>query len=413
MGWLDDLANVGGAAFGITKGLTAGAEPFNAWETVRGKSLGNDKTDIQLRDLLATQNARENPDLDFYGNAVGAVDAGNRLKTSKDNSDIFGTDRNLALQQYLSDPNGVFQIKARALGLEPGSPEYRQWLAETISTIDPQLGVKAYDAYGIPAGQQRNFNEQAVKAYIEAYAQKYDKGATFHWQPDGSGLLVSSSGEVVPIAPDLLVRAASMMAAKDPYSAVHAGVTDEVAIAKANADLYKAINPNSTMTPAQRTQLLTSSRVGQVALLRDASAKLIAFRKASQSDITMSPEEKDAKESEFIKQADDARKRIQLIDQQMQQGIGGGMPTPLSPLGAPQAQGTSTVTARRLPPGGAAALAAGGGTPAAAGGRAPYRAPGANNTGIRPITTPEVPPADNFGDQDFLMQLLNQTFGGQ
>lgn len=381
MSWTDFLEDISSGAAGVVSGLTAGMKPFDAWETVRGKDIANDRGELTNRDLELMQWARENPDIDYYGNKIGAEDSGFRKKMAGDEVDIFGNQQKLSLQQYLADPNGAFQQGLRETGWEPGSPEYRQWLAEAISSYDPTGAVAAYDKFNIPGIENRNLNEQAALQFLQAYAQKKDPNAVVQRNPDGTVSIISN-GEETPVSGDLLVKIASMVSAKTPYDAISQGIKDETSIQKTNVDLVKALR-DGKVTPAAAVKIVQENGVRVNQALTAARQDLNTITKSQDYQIA-SPEEKAAMTGEAQARVEQYRQRAeqnavmlnQLLKQYALPQLTG---TPAGPGARPRLapMGGSSVTTRP-PPG--SLLTGGAGGP----GGAPWGASSAGpNYGFR------------------------------
>jgi hypothetical protein len=256
--WTGLLDSISGGAFGITKGLTAGAEPYKAWEGVRTADLANDRSEITLRDLQLMQQALE-AQPDFYGNAATARNTANQLATSKGKLDIFGNERNLDINQQLSDPMGMFQ-QATA-GLTPADPEYRQLYAQFLGYLDPTGAMKSYDSFGVEKMQQRGINEQAVYATVLQMAQMQDPGATLQRKPDGTIVVLASDGEEMPVSPKLLTKVAAMLGAPTPIDAYYKGLTSEQGIQNTNINLFKALDARG-ISPTKALASLDQLRIG-------------------------------------------------------------------------------------------------------------------------------------------------------
>jgi len=403
-GFMDFLEGLSGAFGGVTKGLTEGAKPFEAWENVRTKDLANDRSDIQLRYLGYMQDAREGL-TDYYGNVVAAADSGNRLKYSKDERDIFGVDQDLALNEFLASP-GFQETVSR---LDPSDPEYRTKLAAAISMYNPQSGVAAYDKYKIPEMEQRNLNQQAIGQFVEAYARQKDPGATFVWNDDGTAMIIGSNGEATQVPTSVLIKAASMSAAKDPYAAISAGIKDQIAVNGTNIAGYNAVNRNGVTTP-QQLQALTQQRLLYSQELTKAQSEINAIMKTPAYQMA-APEVQQAMVQAPAQRVQAAQQRLSQISSALSgvaQGArpGAGVQTPRGP--APQ--GGSSVTSRRAPVGDIVSRATGGaGVPAIPG-------PGRSSEGGAPYPQRSMPiseDADFFNDPEFLIDLLRRQFGAQ
>lgn len=358
MSW-DDWMSASGAATGIVNGLTAGAKPFTAWEDVRTKDLANDKSELTLRDLYQMQDALENPDLNYYGNAASAKDSGNRKTYAANETDIFGNEQKLALGRYLTDPEGEFQQGLKETGWVPGSPEYNQWLSEAIAGFDPMAGQAANDKFKIPEMQNRNLNEQAALQYIENYAKQKDPDARVERKPDGTVVIVSN-GEETPVPGDTLMHVAAMISAKTPEDAVSKGLKDEIAIQKVNAEIIKALQTGQ-ITPASAAKMIQEQGVRLNQSYQGAMRELAAITK-SQDYMLATPEDKQAMTQELVKRISATKTQMdqnqQMLNKVVTQSalprMTGGAPGPRGP----RAQGDTTVTTRP-PPGAFAARAAG------------------------------------------------------
>jgi hypothetical protein len=369
MSWTDVLEDIAGGASGVVKGLTAGAAPFDAWGKVQSQDLANDKSRLTLEDLQHMQDAKNNPDLNFYGNAADALDTTNRKTTAAGNLDIFGNKNKLDLQSYLSDPNGTFQQGLKETGWEPGSPEYRQWLAEAIGQFDPQAGVKAYDTYGVDKLEDKNLNQEAALQFLQSYVQQKDPNAVVQRKPDGT-VVVVSHGEEHEIDGSALVKIAAMISAKTPDDAISKGIKDESLIQKGNIDLFKALQTGQ-VTPAQALKVLDQQRVGLSQAYQGALRELSTLQ-ASQDFKMAAPEERLAMTQDIRSRINDIKQKMDA-SQQVYSRIAATSSIPRlggSPAGAPplvRPQGGSSLTTRP-PPGAAAARAAGVTTPADASG---------------------------------------------
>lgn len=400
--WMDWLGEFSGAASGVVSGLTAGAKPFDAWEGVRTKDIANDRGELTNRDLELMQWARE-MDGDYYGNKVGAEDSGYRKKMAGDEYDIFAKGQQLGLTEYLADPNGAFQQGLRETGWEPGSPEYRQWLAEAMSMYDPTGAVAAYDKMGVPGIENRNLNEQAALRFIESYAQQKDPNARVVRNSDGTVSIVSN-GEETPVSGDVLVKVAAMINAKTPYDAISGGIKDETNIQNSNINLVKALRDGS-LTPAAASKLISEQGVRLNQAYTGARNELAALTRDPMF-ATLSPDEQEARTAPL-------RARIQSIQSQMDTNqamlnrvvtntalprVTGQAPAPrVGPVG-----GTSVTT--RPAPGSIAARAAGvapapWGTSSQGPGY-PTRRVSPQDTGVRRISQ------DNTGMPDELLAFL-------
>lgn len=412
--WMDWLEGLSGGASGIVNGLTAGAKPFAAWNAVQTQDLNNEKSAVQLRDLAAMQAALENPEIDYYGNTAAARAAAQRKATTQADSDIFGLNRNLDLQRYLSNPNDAFQQGVDQAGLTPGSPEYRDWLAQAIGMYNPEAGVKSYDTYGIPGIQQRNVNEQATLQFIEQYAQQKDPGARVVRNADGTVSIVDSQGQETPVSGDLLVKVASMLGAKTPYDAISGGLKDELAIQGGNVKTLDALLKNGT-TGSQTIQALYNQRQLIQSDIAQ-SMKELATIQGSQDYRQADDATKQQLVADVTKRIADARDRGARLEDLFSRigasgaiGRAGAQSNVFS--GPPRAVGDTTVTTRPQP-GAGAARAAGVNAVPGAGGMPGYPARRASpqDTGIRPITgaTPNL-----YGEGDSLQNFINALLGGQ
>lgn len=394
--WRDVLDDIAGGAAGVVQGVTKGADPFLAWDRVATSGQNVQKGELQLRDLQQMQDALENPDLNYYGNAAAARNTGNLKSIASGNLDIFNNQNQLDLVQALSDPNGYFQITARAKGLTPGSPEYRQFLADYIAQSNPTAGVAAYDKYNIAGLQQQNLNEQATLKFIESWARQQDPNARVVRKPDGTIAIIGSDGQETEVPSDVYVKVAAMLKAQTPYSAISQGLKDEGAIQQVNINLLKALR-SGQMTPAQAVTTLEGQRKALTGLLQDNQRRAAAVFKSPEFQ-QMEPAEQEAIRTQF------AQERQQLIDQmnvviRTHQYVAATNRVPGAQLpGAPGPvpQGGAAVTTRPAP-GSMAARAAG----AAALPDDTYGYPPSNptpwDTGIRPITGLEQQNSDPLG----------------
>lgn len=243
MGWMDFLEDLSGGVSGFVKGVDAGMAPLKTWEGIRTSDLQNDAREISNRDLELLQLARESPDYDYYGNKIGAEDTGFRQKMAAGERDIFGNEQALGLAQYLSNPDGAFQLAVRGRGLTPDMPEYRMLLQEHLASFDPMAAITADKNLNIPGLRQQNLNEQAALAYLQEYvrAKGPDPNAEVVRLPNG-GVAVFSGGEMHPMGGEGAVQLASMLGAKTPYDALAAGVTNEQKVQLTNAQILKLLN---------------------------------------------------------------------------------------------------------------------------------------------------------------------------
>jgi hypothetical protein len=291
--WMDFLGDLGGAARGVTEGLTLGMKPFAAWEDVRTKDLANDKSDIALRDLLMTQNAREGLGVpDFYGNLIGSQDVGHRLTMAKGEGDIFGQERNLAFQRYLSDPNDAFQQGIAAMGVKPGDPEYNKWYAEAQGIFDPTAAVAGYEKLGIPALEGRQLNQEAVTQIATALLRTKDPGAQAFIGTDGRLMGVGSDGEPFPMpAIDYMKFAEMLQPGKTALGVTNTGITQQMAIAEANRKMAESgplKNPETLkLVNGELTRITNQIKLDQAALTKltaqpilddDARAQAVALQ---------------------------------------------------------------------------------------------------------------------------------------
>lgn len=388
--WTDFLEGLSGGFMGVTKGLTAGAEPFNAWETVRGKDLANDLSDVKLRDAQLTQGALENPDLGFYGNLASAKDVGNRVALSKGNSDIFGLDRNLSLQQYLMNPD----FQRTVAGLDPGDPEYRTKVAAAMAQYDPQNAIGVYDKYNVRGLEQQNLNEQTTLRFLEQYAQHADPGAKVVRMPDGSVQVIGSDGMPTPVPASLLTKIAAMMAApKSPYDAISQGLGDEIKIQTGNSNVIKALQTGQ-ITPQQAVQYIGQQRQQINSGITAAVSELRTLQQstafATQDPDTLARVEqlqtKIAAGQQAMEKLNTLTQQITLTGRIPAQG---GSAVPFT--GPPRPQGGATLTTRPTPAAIAQRAAGGAGgniglpaIPRASGGSAPFMSN--RDTGVQPIT---------------------------
>lgn len=402
--WRDVLDNIAAGASGVNTGLTKAADPFLAWDKVQAADQGIDKSALQLRDLTQMQDALENPDLNYYGNAAQARNTGNLKSTAAGNLDIFNNSNQLDLNQYLSDPNGLFQLKVRAQGLQPGSVEYRQALAEAIGSFNPQAGVTQYDKSNIPGIEQRNVNEQAALAYIQGHAQQLDPGAQVIRMPDGTVAVIGSDGSHTPVPADYLVKVAAMLQANTPDTAIQTGLKSEGAIQQLNINLLKALQTGN-ITPAQALKAVDGQRITAGRELQAAQNLYISTTKSSEYQ-QADDETKKQMVAPYLHGIQAARDKLGALDKTYQTiAATSRVPGAQSPgIPGPGPQGGSSVTTRP-PPGSMAARAAGqsqavpgsveevdpyglgsgyGGDLVPQG--APQFGPAGRDTGIRPIT---------------------------
>lgn len=374
MGWLDELSNIAGGASGIVSGLTKAADPFLAWDKVQAADQGIDKSDIQLDDLRRMQDAKNNPDLNFYGNAAEALDTTNRKTTAAGNLDIYGNQEQLQLQEYLSDPNGYFQTTVRAKGLTPGSPEYRALLAAQIGDFTPLKAPKAYDDFGVDKMENANLNEQAALQMIQTRLQQLDPNAVLQRKPDGT-VVVVSNGEEHPISGDMVTKLAAMITAKTPDDAIRAGLATENTIQKTNIDLFKAVTAGQ-ISPKAALDQLKNERVGLNQIYQGAQRELEQLRKSADytqaDDATKLAMTQDLRTriAEAKRRMDDQQamaNRIAMTSSLPRLGVQSNDVIDLGtlfgfdagPNGQPIPRGGSSLTTRP-PPGAAAARAAGG-----------------------------------------------------
>lgn len=430
--WEDWLEGISGGFLGVTKGLTEGLKPFDAWEKVRTQDLANDKSDVLLRDLYGVQDAREALP-GYYGNVVGYADTNNRLGMAKGERDIFGVNQALAGSRYMANPNDAFQQMVQALGLTPADPEYRRLAAEARSYFDPEGAIAATDKYNIPGMQQRNLNLQAVGRYIESQAQRVDPGAFLVWMEDGTAVVVGSDGETKMIEPTMMVRAASMMAQKDPYTAVSTGIKDEIGINASNANMYNTLNNKgaNNVTSAQQVKLLNDRRIGLTNLYNSALNEVRNIMGTQEYKLA-TPEQQQQMVAVPKARAVELRTQIiNTIQQQQQLGTTGMMPGGgRLPAGGVRPQGAPSVTTNRRPVGDVVnrAAGAGGGAPwgTSSAGGGPYPTPGARQMpsqelggtmpgsyedlfgggGEQPAYDTGIQPISNLNLEQFIQQLL-------
>lgn len=353
--WKDWLEGISGGFRGVTEGLTLGMKPFDAWEKVRTQDLANDKSEVQLEDLYGVQGAR-NAMPNYYGDLVAAANSGNRKTLAQNDSDIFGVDRQLQLQQYLSDPNGAFQQGLRETGWQPGDPEYRQWLAEAMAMYNPEAAVKANDAYGIPAMQNRNVNEQAALAMVEGWVKQQDPGAQVLRLPSGEVVVLGSDGEITQVPGSLLVKAADMLTNKGgPAGAITEGIGTEMKIAKTNADVYTALTKGQ-ITPQQALTQVTAnmnSAMKELATLssqRNAVVRSPAFLQADDAGKAAMLAAIDGRMTELQGVVDQSRTvYTRILSSSTPRGITSALPTNLQQSGGYAPQGGTTVTTRPNP----------------------------------------------------------------
>jgi len=357
--FMDFLSGLSGVGAGLAKGATLGMEPFAAWEKVRSADLANDRSDVQLRDLYGVQDEREASG-DYYQNLVGAANSGYRKTSAGNERDIFGLEQQLAMQQYLSDPNDAFQQGLAETGWTPGTPEYRAWLAEAMGQFDPSAAVGAYDKMGIPRMQQRNVDEQAVLATLEQLIQRDDPGATVQRGPDGQVYVIGSDGTSKRVSGDALVRVASMLGdPKGPDNAITQGLLNQQRLVTGNVQNQKTLSGLQNDTPSKRAldgvknQLTQLRAEGQQAVsvlnkLRDNQ------RQSSDPESYAGPiVEAEQRLATINKQGQQLWQTQQYLMQQSMGG-GGGMGPPRSAMNP---QGGSSVNTKT--PGSGASRAAG------------------------------------------------------
>jgi hypothetical protein len=413
--FMDFLDGLSGAFGGITKGLTAGAEPFNAWEKVRTQDLANDKTDIQLRDLGQTQDARDAYG-GYYDNVVGLADTNNRVGISKGNRDIFGNEQALAQAEYLASP-GFQEIVAQ---LDPSDPEYRTKLAAAIAQYDPLGGVTAYDKFGVDKMQQRNLNMQTAGQFIERYAQQKDPGAVFQFMPDGTAVIYGSDGTMTPIPTKFLLQLADMTAAKTPNAAITSGIGDQIKVNASNIATYNALNKNN-VSPAQQVQLLTQERLAAQNELTAVQNEIKAITSSEQFKLLSRPEQEAAlagikpRFDRAVQNQQAVQQRIRAFQSGQSPASGGAMGPP-SPRVAPQ--GGGAVTTGRPSVADVISLAAGGagapkgapwGRSAEGGGAYPFMQMNPEDV-WGPASNP-ISGDQNAGDSALLIQQLQNILG--
>lgn len=352
--WKQWLEGVSGGALGINKGLTIAADPFLAWDKVQAADQAIDRTGIQNRDLEQTQSARENPDLNYYGNLATSADATHRNSTAKSTSDIYGLEQNLALKKYLADPNDAYQQGIAEAGWTPDSPEYRAWTAEAMGLFDPQAAIKANDTFNIPGLKQQNLGEQATLSYLSNYVKQYDPGAQVVRKPDGTVAIIGSNGTETEVPSDMLVKVDSMLRNKNgPEGAISAGLKDEIAIQKTNIEMYKQVAvamKNGRIDPKMGFLALDSQRKAIDTKIR----KMKNDGDAIAKDPLMDPEEKKAKLADIAARGKRAEDELDFLSKLLTQlqAIGvmpGQNPGTNGPMGPPSylaPQGNSSVNTR-------------------------------------------------------------------
>lgn len=358
--WEDWLTGLSGGVSGIVKGIDQGMAPLSTWEGIRTKDLANDRYEIGNEDIDALQRTRMGDYVsDFYGDKIGAESTGYRQKIASGEVDIYGNEQKLALAEYLSDPNGAFQQGLKETGWTPGTPEYREWLAEAMSMYDPSGAAGAYDKMGIPGIENRNLNEQAALNYIQNYARQKDPGSRVQRMPDGTVVILDSNGEMTPVPGDMLVQAAAMINAKTPYDAISQGLKDEGNIQKLNIDLVKAMQ-SGQVTPAVAFKYMQDEGVRINQALTNVTRDLQGLENNKNVPM-MSPEEQAThmqrieqlrrQQEQLRNEAAQARQMLNLINRGGGGG-GGGMRLPMNPItgmpmgGAPRGGGTSVNTPR-------------------------------------------------------------------
>lgn len=320
--WKDWLEGISGGTRGVVEGLTLGMKPFDAWEKVRAQDLANDKSDVQLEDLYGIQGAR-NAMPNYYPDLVGAANAGSRRATAQADYDIFGLNRNLEMQRYLSDPEGAFQQGLRETGWQPGDPEYRQWLAEAMGMYSPEVAVGAYDKFGVPAIQNRNLNEQTALTFVENWVRAKDPGAQVLRTANGQVVVLGSDGSETPIPGDILMKLTDMITRQGGApAALSAGLKDEMAIANTNANLWRAfqtgqISPASAVALIDKERIAANQKYNQIMQARNQVTKSDEYKFAD--DAT-----KAAMTAQYDQALDQARKGIEEANAMRQRVLATG-----------------------------------------------------------------------------------------
>lgn len=375
MGWMDFLEDLSGGVSGFVKGIDAGMAPLKTWEGIRTSDLQNDAREISNRDLELLQLARESPDYDYYGNKIGAEDTGFRQKMAAGERDIFGNEQALGLAQYLSNPDGAFQLAVRGRGLTPDMPEYRMLLQEHLASFDPMAAITADKNLNIPGLRQQNLNEQAALAYLQEYvrAKGPDPNAEVVRLPNG-GVAVFSGGEMHPMGGEGAVQLASMLGAKTPYDALAAGVTNEQKVQLTNAQILKLLNEgNISPSVAYKGLQEEGTRLNQayVGLRKELEAaektKLDPMSPTAAEDKAALDARVASLRTEMEQIKTQFARGLQLRNRLVQSQFGGGRfsggglpmeggaPRPRTTAGEPG----SSVTTRRPPPGALGASAGG------------------------------------------------------
>lgn len=302
--WKDWLEGISGGARGVVEGLTLGMKPFDAWEKVRTQDLENDKRDVLLEDLYGIQGAR-NAMPSYYPDLVTAANAGYRKNTAQADYDIFGLNRNLEMQRYLSDPEGAFQQGLRETGWQPGDPEYRQWLAEAMGMYNPEGAVGAYDKFGVPVIQNRNLNEQTALAFLQSWAQVKDPGAQAIRAANGQVVILGSDGSETPIPNDLLMKITDMITNKGGApGALQAGLQTEMDIVKTNAALYQSAM-KGVISPADALKRVTDNIATQ--------QRELASAEIAKANVIKSPAFQQATDAERTAMLADVQQRIDRL----------------------------------------------------------------------------------------------------
>jgi hypothetical protein len=358
--WLEGLS---GAFSGFGKGITAGMAPLQAFTNYEKDALANDRYETGNRDIEYLQQAREGEMVpDYYGQRIGADVSGYRKTQAANEYDIFGNQKKLELGQYLTDPNGLFQMQLRQEGIEPGTPEYNRRIVETIAQFDPtgMASQAAFEKLGVRKGEDRALSDQASDAMIERYIQNQtgDPNATVQRGNDGK-LYVTVAGETHLLNnPGALEKAASLYSQPTPEDAINKGVNQILNINKANAsigaDVSKAEAARNAIPP-QIQQMLSQQ---QRDISQEAQQLNIAVENMKKSDAwkqAVANNDKAAQQElmqEFVPRAQAIQQRRQQYQQQMDyftRGAGGGLRTPPGPVAprGPSAQGGSSVNAPR------------------------------------------------------------------
>lgn len=396
--WVDWLEGLSAGARGINEGLTLSMKPYNAFEDVRTKSLANEKSDIQLRDLMGMQFEREATP-DYYPNAVGSVDAANRLASTKAGSDIYGLNTALDFRKSMDDPNGYFQMLMRAKGLTPDMPEYQLEYIRMLSQADPAAAIKMFDTSKIPAMQQKELNMQAVLMGAEQYAQRMDKGAHAIQNADGTIDILGSDGQRMTVPAEFYFKLADMASRPGgPQAAISQGIGDEIKIAQSNRQVYDTL-VNKVATDKQYSQLMVGARVGYEKQLTDIAKEISDFDKNPQN-MMLPPEERDARKNELMaRRTAIAQKHQEIVNilqaaaQTGRRGPSVGGPPVTGPTANVPVQ-TSGLYVQQFKQGSGASRAMGG------------------LQALQALPQPGGPSQSMFGVDPRIQQALNSLFGG-